>query len=150
MITTVIQGDLIKAFKDDKTIYAIVHGCNCFNTMGAGIALPIKQNFPAAYAADLKTERGDKNKLGDYTFAQTEYGTVINAYTQYDFISFPGIINCDYDATKKVFEKLNIDFKGKKIGIPKIGCGLAGGDWEIVSEIINKATPDVDIVCFVL
>ena len=119
MITNTIQGDLIEAFKRDASIYAIVHGCNCFNTMGAGIALPIKQNFPAAYAADLKTVKGDKNKLGSYTFAQTEYGTVINAYTQYDYLRFPGIINCVYDAIKRIFEKLNEDFKGKKIAIPK-------------------------------
>ena len=150
MITTEIQGDLIKAFKNDKTICAIVHGCNCFNTMGAGIALPIKQNFPAAYAADLKTEKGDIDKLGNYTFAQTEYGIVINAYTQYDYNGKPGTINCDYAAIMRVFEKINADFKGKKIAIPKIGCGLAGGDWKEVSRIINEVTPYVDIVCYVL
>lgn len=25
------------------------------------------------------------------------------------------------------------------VGFPLIGCGLAGGDWEIVSELIEKA-----------
>lgn len=29
------------------------------------------------------------------------------------------------------------------------GCGIAGGDWKEVSEIINRVTPDVKIiVCY--
>ena len=28
------------------------------------------------------------------------------------------------------------------IGIPLIGCGLAGGDWEVVSKIIEKLETD--------
>ena len=33
--------------------------------------------------------------------------------------------------------KVNKIFKGKHIGLPKIGCGLAGGSWSIVSKIIR-------------
>ncbi len=34
---------------------------------------------------------------------------------------------------------------------PKIGAGLAGGDWEIISEIIERDTPDaVGLVCYEL
>jgi O-acetyl-ADP-ribose deacetylase (regulator of RNase III) len=29
-------------------------------------------------------------------------------------------------------------FSGKRIGYPKIGAGLAGGDWNIISSIIDK------------
>ncbi|MER8782100.1 hypothetical protein NKH60_12735 [Mesorhizobium sp. M1006] len=28
-------------------------------------------------------------------------------------------------------------FAGKRIGYPKIGAGLAGGDWETIASIIN-------------
>ena len=45
-----------------------------------------------------------------------------------------------------LFTKLNKDYAGKIIGIPYIGCGIAGGDWKEVSEIINRVTPDVKIV----
>ena len=30
------------------------------------------------------------------------------------------------------------NFSGKKIGLPLIGCGLAGGDWSTVSHIIRE------------
>ena len=34
----------------------IIQGCNCFHTMGAGIAKYIKQDFPEAFAADKQFE----------------------------------------------------------------------------------------------
>jgi O-acetyl-ADP-ribose deacetylase (regulator of RNase III) len=30
------------------------------------------------------------------------------------------------------------NFSGKRIGYPLIGAGLAGGDWKIISEIIDQ------------
>jgi len=137
MIMRTIKGDLLKLFKDGQ-YDVIVHGCNCFNTMGAGIAKQVKEQFPKAYIEDCKTKKGDLNKLGTYTFSDG----IINAYTQYDY---KGRNNVDYNAIKKVFEKINNDFKNKKIGIPKIGAGLAGGDWDTIKKIINKVTSDVKV-----
>ena len=34
---------------------------------------------------------------------------------------------------------------GKSIGLPKIGCNLAGGDWNIVREIIRRELKDMDV-----
>ena len=62
-----IEGDLIQKAKDGE-FDLIVHGCNCFCTMGAGIAKQIKKNFPQAFEEDLKTEKGDHGKLGTITF----------------------------------------------------------------------------------
>jgi O-acetyl-ADP-ribose deacetylase (regulator of RNase III) len=64
----VIKGDLIKLAKQQK-FNVICHGSNCFCTFGAGIAKQIKQEFPEAYEADLKTNKGDKSKLGWYSKA---------------------------------------------------------------------------------
>lgn len=152
MITRIIKGDLIVEFMKMK-YDAIVHGCNCFCTMGKGIAKTIKLKFPEAFEEDCKTVVGDRKKLGTYTKADVSNKLnkpetyIINAYTQYDYRKTYGgsDINVDYDAIKNVFSSLNKDFAGKKIGIPKIGAGLAGGDWDKIAEIINSVTPDVDI-----
>ena len=40
----IIKGDLI-ALANQGHFEVITHGCNCFCTMGAGIAVPMKQNF---------------------------------------------------------------------------------------------------------
>ena len=52
-----VRGDLL-ALTNAGDFDVIIHGCNCQNTMGAGIAKSIKQQFPAAYADDLATEKG--------------------------------------------------------------------------------------------
>ena len=70
--------------------------------MGAGIALAIKTTFPEAYKADLKTTKGDREKLGHYSSATVEREghqiTIVNAYTQYHY-GGPGN-KADYDAMK--------------------------------------------------
>ena len=42
----------------------IVHGCNCFHEMGAGVAKAIRAAFPEAAAADQETPRGDRRAPG--------------------------------------------------------------------------------------
>jgi O-acetyl-ADP-ribose deacetylase (regulator of RNase III) len=41
------------------------------------------------------------------------------------------------------------DFVGK-IGFPKLGCGLAGGDWNFVSEIIKEVFYDQEVFVYEL
>lgn len=134
-----IHGDLIKLALEDK-FDVIIHGCNCFCTMGAGIAKQIKEIFPEAYEADQKTEFGSKDKLGTYSSAKVTRENneiiIINAYTQYSH-GGSGIL-VDYEALRSVFKKIKSNFSGKRIGYPMIGAGLAKGDWNIISEIIDK------------
>jgi len=114
--------------------------------MGAGIAKAIKSEFPKAYEADCKTEKDSKDKLGTYSYATIEKNenkiTVINAYTQHDYKG-PGI-KADYDAIRSVFKKLKLNYSGKRIGYPKIGAGLAGGDWKLISKIIDEELTNED------
>lgn len=56
-----VKGNLIEALKSGS-VQAIAHQANCFNTMGSGVALAIKNAFPEAYEADCKTVKGDKKK----------------------------------------------------------------------------------------
>lgn len=136
-----IKGDLIEmALKGEFSV--IVHGANCFTTMGSGIAVGIKNTFPEAYEADLKTVKGDESKLGHYTFAQSKGVIVVNAYTQYKYWG-PGV-KADYKAIEKVFAQIGKDFKGHKIGYPMLGAGLAGGDWSLIEPLIDKGLDGLD------
>jgi len=47
----------------------IGHCCNCFCTMGSGVAAAIKAKYPEAYDADCKTKKGDRTKLGTLSLA---------------------------------------------------------------------------------
>ena len=134
-----IKGDLIKLAIDGE-FDLIIHGCNCFCTMGAGIAKTIKQKFPEAYKADLNTEKGSKSKLGTISYAESETAKgrliVINGYTQFNWRGNGK--KADYDAIRIVFKTVKEKFSGLRIGYPAIGAGLAGGDWNVISEIIEQ------------
>lgn len=108
--------------------------------MGAGIAKTIKQVFPLAYQADLATKEGDASKMGSYSVAHVEINKkplrIINGYTQYQWRGAGR--KADYDAIRRVFQQIKQNYSGKRIGYPAIGAGLAGGDWTIISAIINE------------
>ena len=103
----IIEGDLIKLALEGE-FDLIVHGCNCFCTMGAGIAKKIKEFFPEAYEADLKTEKGSSDKIGSISSVTVTRGnsniTVVNGYTQYSPIG-NGIL-VDYEAVDSVFKEI--------------------------------------------
>ena len=46
--------------------------------------------------------------------------------------------------------KLHDDYEYNRVAIPKIGAGLAGGDWEAIEAIINLATPYLQIYVYEL
>jgi O-acetyl-ADP-ribose deacetylase (regulator of RNase III) len=135
----IVEGNLlIMALEGNFDV--IVHGCNCFCTMGAGIAKAIKEIFPEAYEADLKTEKGERKKLGTMSFAKVTRNsrelTIVNGYTQYDYRGKG--IKANYEATRSVMKLVKQQYSGQRIGYPKIGSGLAGGDWNKISQIIDE------------
>lgn len=148
-----ITGDLLRLAQDGR-FDVIVHGCNCQCTMGKGIAASIKQLFPEAYAADLATPKGDRTKLGTFSSAEIDRPparfTVVNAYTQFHYRG-PGI-RADYDALRTAFAAVKRHFPGRRIAYPRIGAGLARGDWSLISKIIGEelAGEDHTLVEFAL
>lgn len=146
-----INGDLF-TFEGD----IIVHGCNCFKVMGAGVAKRVHELYPGAYATDLWFgEYGDKNKLGTYStwfgqheFKKTQNIRIINLYTQFE--PNPKLKPFDYDAFKVGFKKVLEDFPTQSIAMPKIGSGLAGGDWNIIESIINEISGTREIIIYYL
>lgn len=136
----VVQGDLI-VMALDNMFDVIIHGCNCHCVMGAGVARSIKKEFPEAYEEDRRTIKGDRNKLGTISHVTVNREgneiTIVNAYTQYYYGSESGV-DVDYRALRYCMKLIKNKFKGKRIGYPLIGAGLAGGDWNIISKIIDE------------
>lgn len=135
----VVTGDLLRLAIDGR-FEVIVHGCNCQCAMGKGIALSIKQQFPPAYEADLATSKGDRAKLGTISTAEITSSSgrfiVVNAYTQFHWRGDG--MKADYDAIRSAFQHIKQRFGGRRIGYPKIGAGLAKGDWATIASIIEE------------
>ena len=148
MITKTIKGNLLDAF-DRGDVGIIAHQCNCFCNMGSGIAPQIAKRYPSARVADNATIKGDADKLGTFTRAiisRTGYGYGINeglVYNLYGQYGYGGNgVNTKYESLKQAMQKMQQQLKNENdegiIGLPLIGCGLGGGDWEVVSKIINE------------
>lgn len=146
-----IKGDLIKAAL--RCEYDVIaQGCNCMNTMGKGLALQMKTVFPEAYHVDKLTDKADINKLGRISSVRITLHnhqgrmhrlTIVNCYIQLRYSNFEEVVN--YDAIESCFNIMKHEFSGKRIAIPKIGAGLAGGDWDRIETIINNIMVDEDI-----
>lgn len=138
-----IEGDLVR---DAEQYDVIAHGANCFCTMGSGIAKSIREKFPEAYEVDCKTKSGDIKKLGTITFTENTKPIVVNCYSQFDFRGrYVGVMDCDYKAIQSAMRLIKKNFTGKKIGLPKIGSQLAGGDWNIINRIIEEELGDENV-----
>lgn len=141
-----VMGDLVK----DANLYDVIcHGCNCFTTMGAGIAKFIKKKYPEAYEADKQTKYGDANKLGTITtyHDKNDGVTIVNAYTQYHYKG-EGVL-AEYGAIRGCMKEIKKEFSGKKIGLPMIGSGLAGGSWNMIEKIIKDELKGEDMTIIV-
>lgn len=150
MIKGYVKGNLVRLMQqavaepeDSKLFFA--HGCNCHAAMGSGIAPQIAKAFPQVEEADRLYNKINAGHLEDmlgtaFPVCLTRNVTVFNAYTQF----YPGK-DFRIKSLTEAFENINIMAKGQKLLIPRIGAGVAGGDWEEISEAINKVTPDVNV-----
>jgi O-acetyl-ADP-ribose deacetylase (regulator of RNase III) len=154
MIIKKLYGDLLDYAKRGY-FDIIIHGCNCQHIMGKGIAKQIRASYPEMFEIDCKSPRVAPGKILYHEFNGL---TVINAYTQIA----PGGPNIRHKIRKDnhdIFDtrdnrlnfikesmlKVNDRFKGKKIGIPKIGAGLAGGEWFMIEYVIKQSLKDNDV-----
>jgi O-acetyl-ADP-ribose deacetylase (regulator of RNase III) len=157
----IVKGNLIELAKNGE-FDVIAHGCNCFCKQKSGLAKQMVENFDTEYSDAkydfLKEEftlenpytAGDINKLGQiqYEFRNipnNKHIYVVNCYTQYNYGKDPNKVYADYEAIALCFKKINFKFHGKKLGLPWIGCGLANGNKEVITQLMIKYLNNVDL-----
>lgn len=140
-------GNLL-ALADIGQFDVIIHGCNLWHTMGAGIAKQIAERYPEALAADKETGLGDPSKLGTFSVWHGPKFSVYNAYTQNNYGT--NKVHANYQAILSAMRSIREDLKDPytSVGIPQIGAGLAGGDWQVISALID-AVGFKDLTCVI-
>lgn len=159
----IVKGDLIKLALEGK-YEVIAHGCNCFSRMKRGIAPQMAETFGCDKfrmenqigegigklgQIDFEAKRLDdpsgtpfiRNAVTYFEFEQTEKLLyVVNMYTQYHWSEpdHASGVPLNYSALALCLRKVNHHFKNRKIGLPWVGCGLAGGEKRIVLALISK------------
>jgi hypothetical protein len=148
-------GNLVE-LADSGEYTAIAHGCNCFKTMGAGIAAQLRNGWPQVSSADHNSLLSPQERLGKFTdcfFIAKSLNMVriFNLYTQFQTASYDNPTPFDYDAFKSCLSDLNIELsigfysKPARLGIPLIGYGLAGGDLYKILDIVKSELVYVDV-----
>ena len=149
-----VKGNIFNFIQGDNCY--LVHQTNTEGVMGGGIALQIKNLFPNVYKQYTKLcKETDKNDLlGIFQSVQDQLNgkpvTICNCFAQ-DLSTYYGeglrkrLTN--YDALENSLINLSYILPSNaKILIPKyIGCGIGGGDWNIVYEIIQNAFGHLDV-----
>lgn len=119
------RGDL---FASDERV--IAHGCNCQGVMGAGVALIVAQRYPIVKKKYKAAVNAGVFNLGYAQFVLDEENDrgVYNLATQKQagpngsrwgvFIAFANMF--EHAAANNIV----------RIGMPRIGCGIAKLDWD--------------------
>lgn len=137
----IIIGDITEASED-----IILHQVNCQNVMGSGVAKALYTKWP-----QVKSEYHDycdmfkcaEDRLGNIcVVAVSEKQLVINCFSQLTFGTTGKHTN--YLAVARCFEYVN---RKSTVAIPYLyGCGLGGGDWNVVSALIEEAFGDRAVI----
>lgn len=130
----------------------IAHGVNCQGVMGSGVARALYEKWPRVkekyldFFINNNAGIDGENFLGEMDIVLVDRKTnkmVANCFTQ-QYFGNDGRKYLDYDALKQCMQDLCWFCKNSEINeiaIPKIGCGLAGGDWNITKEILEDIFP---------
>jgi O-acetyl-ADP-ribose deacetylase (regulator of RNase III) len=143
---TYVNDDILKT---DCNI--IGHGCNAMGAFGSGVAGLIGRFFPDARKAYMEKYYEKDLKLGDVHFVtlNTPYNNVkviANMITQ-QYYGNDGAKYVSYAACERAFNKLfkYADANKMSVGMPKIGAGLGGGDWNLIEEKLKSCLKNYDV-----
>ncbi len=145
-----IHADAIEYAKENGGY--ILHVCNNKGVMGSGIAKAIKEACPQAY--DNYREYG--YKLGTTSWGYTEDFGVCNMVAQDSYRGYRGDHTnkryLNYAALTKCLQEVCRLPDCSDIIIPFLmGADRAGGDWEVVLELVEGILDNHNItVCYIV
>ena len=117
---------------------------NCQNVMGAGLAKSIYEQFPIVKKEYHKSFKNySKSEIfGKYFLVEISSELfVANIYSQFKYgnSNKTGIIYTDIKTLINAIKNIGEKYYKYNIYIPeKIGCGLAGANWELVKNEIKN------------
>lgn len=141
-----VRGDLF-----DGQVDLMGHGVNCQGGFGSGVAAIMAIKHPKARMAYFDKHRDEGWKLGEAQFVASNGKIIANCATQDHF--FPrNKCHADYNAIRACMVQVKeyAKLRNLSIGIPKIGAGLAGGNWAVIEQILNDVFQNYDCTVFYL
>lgn len=151
-----VVGDVRNQPFEDHRI--IIHCCNDMGAMGAGVAKALYTKWPAVKARYVHdVELYGQLYLGDVQYVEADDDTtVMNMIGQHSTmvgrdengtaVASDGYPPVRYWALAHALQKVDsycrINDGTFELHFPMFGCDLAGGNWDIVSTLIEEAFRD--------
>lgn len=135
MSVNLIEGNILTPpTRNENTI--ICHQVNCRAAMGAGLARQIRDKWPVVFDEYVKV--CSPKKLGDFQVVRVApHLYVANLFGQDGYGRDKRYTN--YAALTAALFRAMKENPRATFRIPYgLGCGLAGGDWETVLDIIKE------------
>ncbi len=137
-----LKGDAtspIKCLESKDELRVIIHICDNINKWGKGFVLALSKKWTEPKDVYQKMNQ----ELGTISFCIVEENIcIINMIAQKGIYKQNGIPPIRYDALKaclqSVSNMLHNYIAKTSIHMPRIGCGLAGGKWDIVENLIME------------
>lgn len=144
MVIRYVTGDATRPEGEGPKV--IVHVCNDAGGWGRGFVLAVSRRWKGPELAYRKAASLGQLRLGDVQHVAVGDGLwIANMIAQVGYAR--RVVPVDdyaiplrYDALKQCLAKVAnfCKFNGASAHMPRIGCGLAGGKWELVEPIINE------------
>ena len=135
-----IKGDATNPTGIDKKL--IVHICNDIGGWGKGFVLAISKKWKKPeqkYREWFKSQ--EKFGLGEVQFVNVESDlSIANMIGQHKIKKNNGKIPIRYKAVRDCLNKVALfaNENNFSVHMPRIGCGLAGGNWNEIESIIKE------------
>ena len=121
----------------------IVHVCNDVGGWGKGFVVALSKRWKSpeeSFRRWHKEGGAAPFELGQVQFVEVEPDLwVANLIGQHDIVRKGGVPPVRYGAIRSGLERVAIFAKEREatIHMPRIGAGLAGGDWTVISSIVD-------------
>lgn len=158
MTFKIIQGDL---FDTAHQFEALAQGVNCEGLMGAGIAVPFRKKSPKMYE-EYKALCNEFRDILPGLLHTYDPDYEVDEYGNFDYANVPPIIfnlfsqklpgkNGDYGLLKSAALLMRMEAESRglsRVGLPWIGCGIAGLEKHNVEHIFHRilGASDVEFV----
>lgn len=147
---TYLKGDATKPKQPGRKI--IAHICNDIGKWGRGFVMALSASYkkPEKYYLEWH-QNGNDFQLGEIQVVNVKPELdVVNMIAQRHIFPMNGIPPIRYEALSSCLEKLAVYAisQNASIHMPRIGAGLAGGEWSKIEEIIEKELKDVEVFIY--
>lgn len=129
----------------------VAHICNDRGGFGKGVALAVANRWPDAKVYYKRWYASDDFKLGRIQVVSVEQGLwVANMVAQQGYKTASNPEPLCYESLRGCLVELaaEAEIHEATICMPRIGTGLAGGDWDVIEPLIRETLGNQDVYVY--